>query len=50
MSDVRSIASRPLQPKIATAFVGYVLDRAAAADVDLSTEEVQEVRSWFGLP
>ena len=40
----------PPAEDIATAFVGNVLDRAVAADVDLSTEEVQEVRSWFGLP
>jgi uncharacterized LabA/DUF88 family protein len=40
----------PPAQEIATAFVGNVLDRAAAADVDLSTEDVQEVRSWFGLP
>lgn len=38
----------PSAEEIATAFVGNVLSRAAAADVDLSADEVQIVRTWFG--
>ncbi len=40
----------PDASEIATAFVENVLSRASAADVDLSPEEVQVVRTWFGAP
>jgi len=39
----------PRAEEIATAFVGNVLSRAAAADIDLSPEEAQGVRDWFGV-
>ena len=47
------IASRQPPPEaedIGAAFVANVLDRAAAADIDLSSEDIEEVRNWFGLP
>ncbi len=40
----------PSADEIAGAFVGNLLSRAAAADVDLSAEEVEVVRAWFGAP
>ena len=51
MADARCIGSRRLgAAEIATAFVGNVLSRAVAADVDLYPEEVQVVRASFGAP
>ncbi|MBO1765931.1 NYN domain-containing protein [Allobranchiibius sp. GilTou38] len=41
---------RPSADAIAAAFAGNVLSRAAAADVDLSSDEIDEVQRWFGLP
>jgi hypothetical protein len=38
----------PVATAIATAFVENVLSRVAAADVDLSPDEVDVVRAWFG--
>jgi uncharacterized LabA/DUF88 family protein len=40
----------PSAEEIAAAFAGNLLSRAAAADVDLSPDELQVVRSWFGEP
>jgi NYN domain-containing protein len=40
----------PDAQEIATAFVENLLSRAAAADVDLSPEDIDVVRSWFGAP
>lgn len=40
----------PGAEEIAAAFVKNVLDRAAAADVDLTSEDAQTVRSWLGAP
>jgi hypothetical protein len=40
----------PAADEIGGAFVGNLLSRAAAADVDLSPEEVEVVRAWFGAP
>ncbi|HEX6874194.1 MAG TPA: NYN domain-containing protein [Nocardioidaceae bacterium] len=40
----------PRAEDLATAFVANVLNRAAATDIDLSSEEVEEVRNWFGVP
>lgn len=39
----------PERQEIAAAFVSNVLSRAAAADIDLSSEEVEEIGNWFGL-
>jgi hypothetical protein len=38
----------PRAEEIAEAFVENVLSRARAADVDLSSEDVEMVRGWFG--
>jgi hypothetical protein len=38
----------PRAEEIAEAFVENVLSRARAADVDLSSEDVEMVRAWFG--
>ena len=38
----------PSSDEITTAFVKNLLDRAAAADVDLSPDDVHVVRGWFG--
>jgi uncharacterized LabA/DUF88 family protein len=38
----------PRAEEIAEAFVGNVLSRAEAADVDLSSEDIEVVRRWFG--
>ena len=38
----------PRAEEIAEAFVDNVLSRAAAADVDLSSEDIEIVRRWFG--
>lgn len=40
----------PQAEEIATAFVVNLLNRAAAADIDLSAEDVRDVRTWFGAP
>jgi uncharacterized LabA/DUF88 family protein len=40
----------PQAEEIAAAFVGNVLARAAAADVELSTDDVREVGAWLGAP
>ncbi|MGH3347094.1 MAG: hypothetical protein ACRDO4_08930 [Nocardioides sp.] len=40
----------PHADEIATAFVDNVLSRAAAADIDLLPDELQDIRAWFGAP
>jgi hypothetical protein len=38
----------PSADAIADAFVGNMLARAAAADVELSASDEEDVRRWFG--
>jgi uncharacterized LabA/DUF88 family protein len=40
----------PGADEIGTAFVANVLSRADAADIDLSTQEVEAIRAWLGAP
>lgn len=40
----------PGPAEIGAAFVRNIVQRATAADVDLSVEELETVREWFGLP
>ncbi len=40
----------PTADDVATAFVGNILDRAAAAEVALGEDEVATVKAWFGFP
>jgi uncharacterized LabA/DUF88 family protein len=39
----------PEAEDIGAAFVANVLNRAAAADIDLSSQDIEVVRTWFGV-